>query len=104
LLELDRGTERGHRLAEKLAFYGRFGAMRLGSDALLFLFPSLERELRARRALEPVEGLIVATSYRDEYEDDPLGPVWLPVNTPMSDATRRLRLSDPAMRSGGEQL
>jgi hypothetical protein len=99
LLELDRGTERGHRLAEKLAFYGRFGAMRLGPDALLFLFPSFERELHARRALEPIEGLIVATSHRDANEDDPLGPVWLPVDIGVPDEARRHRLIDLRMDS-----
>lgn len=89
LLELDRGTERGQRLAEKLAYYRRFGAMRLGPEALLFLFPSFERELKAQRALEQVEGLIVATSHRDAYEADPLGPVWLPVEIHSSDKNRR---------------
>lgn len=98
LLELDRGTERGQRLAEKLAYYRHFGAMRLGPEALLFLFPSFDRELHARRSLQPVEGLIVATSYRDAYEDDPLGPVWLPVDIEVCDDARRRRLSDLGKR------
>lgn len=93
LLELDRGTERGQRLAEKLAYYRRFGAMRLGPEALLFLFPSLERELQARRSLEPVEGLTVATSHRSAYEVGPLGPVWLPVDFGASDDARRRPLN-----------
>jgi len=92
LLELDRGTERGHRLGDKLAHYRSFSAMRLGPQALLFLFPSFERELHARRSLEPIEDLIVATSYREAYEDDPLGPVWLPVDIEVSDDARRRRL------------
>ena len=98
LLELDRGTERGQRLAEKLVFYRRFGSMRLGPEVLLFLFPSLDRELHARRALESVEGLSVATSYREAYELDPLGPVWLPVEIDVSDDTRRRRVTELASR------
>jgi protein involved in plasmid replication-relaxation len=94
LFELDRGTERGQRLAEKLAYYRRFGAMRLGPEALLFLFPSFERELQARRSLEPIEGLIVATSHREAYEVDPLGPVWLPADMAPTDQARRLQLGD----------
>ena len=103
LLELDRGTERGQRLAAKLAHYRHFGAMRLGPEALLFLFPSFERELQARRSLDPVEGLTVATSYRNAYEVDPLGPAWLPVDISMSDDARRRRLSDLGKKPrGGE--
>ena len=94
LLELDRGTERGDRLAEKLAYYRRFAAMRLGPHALLFLFPSYERELHARRSLEPIEGLVVATSHHSVYDEDPLGPVWLSVDIGTSDAARRRRLTE----------
>jgi Replication-relaxation len=94
LLELDRGSERGDRLADKLAPYRRFAAMRLGPEALLFLFSSFERELHARRSLEPIEGLVVATSYRDAYESDPLADVWLPVTMGISEDARRCRLGD----------
>jgi hypothetical protein len=70
--------------------------MRLGPGALLFLFPTLDREMHARRTLEPVEGLSVATSYRETYEVDPLGPVWLPVDIDVSDDTRRRSFIDVA--------
>ncbi|MFN2490293.1 MAG: replication-relaxation family protein [Actinomycetota bacterium] len=92
LLELDRGTERGQRLAEKLAYYRSFGAMRLGPEALLFLFPSFERELYARRVLEPIGGLTVATTNRQAYEAQPLGDVWLPVEIQAADSNRRQEL------------
>jgi hypothetical protein len=78
--------------------------MRLGPEALLFLFPSFERELKARRALEPVEGLIVATSYWKAYEDDPLGPVWLSVDIWVSAGeTRRRRLIDLGKEAGRDK-
>jgi hypothetical protein len=92
LLELDRGTERGQRLAEKLAHYRRFGAMRLGPEALVFVFPSFERELYARRVLEPIEGLTLATTHRQAYEGEPLGAVWLPVEIQPADSNRRQEL------------
>jgi hypothetical protein len=47
LLEVDRGTERGDRLPEKLAYYRRFATMDLAPGALLFLFHSLERYTHA---------------------------------------------------------
>ena len=72
LLELDRGTERGDRLAEKLAFYRRFAAMRLGPHALLFMFPSYERELHARRSLEPSH----ASKQGGAVRCDPSGLEW----------------------------
>lgn len=91
LLELDRGTERGDRLAQKLPYYRRFARMQMGPDALLFLFPSLAREMRARRTLEPIEGIVVATSHRPAFNEDPLGAVWLPVNGPNGKRRRSLR-------------
>jgi hypothetical protein len=76
--------------------------MELGPRALLFLFHSFERELHARRALEPIEGLVIATSYTDAYEHDPLGPVWLPVSTgsPNARRPRRLKRSGEAAKHG----
>jgi hypothetical protein len=33
----------------------------------------------ARRKLDVPVGIVIATSYRELYEADPLGRVWLPV-------------------------
>lgn len=48
-------------------------------DALLFVFPSQNRERHARRALIGAGGLTVATTVRHPALRDPLGPVWLPL-------------------------
>jgi hypothetical protein len=48
-------------------------------DALLFVFPSQNRERQARRALIGAGGLTVATTVRHPALRDPLGPVWLPL-------------------------
>lgn len=88
LLELDRGTERGTRLPDKLDAYAWFARVTRGeTDAVLFLFPSQERELQARSHLVPLADLCVATSTRHLFYRDPLGPVWLPV-----DGDRRIPL------------
>jgi Replication-relaxation len=81
LLELDRGTERGPRLADKLQAYAWFGQVEPGAaDAVLFLFPTHEREVAARAGMSAVAELCVATSMRDLFYSDPLGPVWLPMS------------------------
>ena len=58
--------------------------------------------LARRRTLEPVEGLVVATTYRDTYESDPLGEVWLPVEMGASEDTRRRALMDFVGQTGQE--
>jgi hypothetical protein len=79
LLELDRGTERGPRLADKLEAYAWFARVEPdAADAVVFLFPTPEREVAARDRLSAVPDLCVATSTRELFYRDPLGPVWLP--------------------------
>lgn len=83
--ELDRGTERGNRLTNKLTAYEWFTRINPGTaDALLFLFPSPEREFHARAKLAPIGGLEIATSHQDLFYRAPIGRIWLPV-----DAERR---------------
>lgn len=79
LFELDRGTERGDRLESKLFSHAPVFRGDDAPDALLFLFPTAERERWARRKLDVPVGIVIATSYRELYEGDPLGRVWLPV-------------------------
>jgi len=96
LLELDRGTERGDRLRRKLLSYGRLGRRRDAPDAILFHFPSEERERRARQKLDIDIRLRIATSHRDLFEADPLGQVWLPLRF-----ERRIRLEELQARRDG---
>ncbi|MPZ15541.1 MAG: hypothetical protein GEU73_14165 [Chloroflexi bacterium] len=79
VLELDRGTERGDRLSHKLHQYQLIGGSDDSPDALIFLFPSLDREVNARRHLNVPTGMSVATSHPELFEGDPLGAIWLPV-------------------------
>lgn len=79
LFELDRGTERGDRLEGKVFSYAPVFRGDDAPDALLFLFPTKERERWARRKLELPVRIVIATSYAELYEGDPLGRVWLPV-------------------------
>ncbi len=89
-LELDRGTERGERLAEKLRAYEWLARINgRGGPVVAFVFPSVEREVHARQKLLPAAGLVVATTRRDAFAADPLGPVWL-----CGDENRRRRLID----------
>lgn len=87
-LELDRGTERGDRLAAKIKDYDgpviqrrRHNSFRniKTADVLLFLFPSESRELHARQHLSSFEHLCVATSHRAMHEGDALGDNWMVV-------------------------
>jgi hypothetical protein len=87
-LELDRGTQRGGRLAAKLNDYNRIAESKTYSgkdaasrypDVLLFLFPSENRELHARRHLFSYRSLCVATSHRQLHCRDPFGTNWAPV-------------------------
>jgi len=93
-LELDRGTERGDRLATKLYQYQLIAGNDDSPDALLFLFPSFDREVNARRSLDIPVGIQVATSHRELFEEDPLGEVWLSVDFAQADTNRRRRLMD----------
>lgn len=100
LLELDRGTERGTRLTERMRTYKHLAFLnelqartpeRPPLDVLLFLFPSSQRELSARRRLSAYKGLPVATSHRQTHHGDPLGNNWAPLG--FSDE-RRVPLSE----------
>ena len=99
ILELDRGTERGNRLAEKSQKYmwiAQCNRPRSATDrppevhVALYLFPSAQREQRARDRLVAWGGLPVATSHRALHERDPLGPNWSPIHK--SDPDERLGL------------
>jgi hypothetical protein len=99
ILELDRGTEGGNRLEEKSDGYSHIAYLndldrdaerRPSVDALLFLFPSAERERSARTHLVAYRGLPVATSHRAPHENDPLGANWTP--TDRSETEARLSL------------
>ena len=78
LLELDRGTENGTRLEEKLVAYQRISRFRDAPPLLLFVFQSELREAGARRHLHNA-GLRVATTTLNAVMADPLGKVWLPI-------------------------
>jgi hypothetical protein len=105
LLELDRGTERGNRLTDKLEDYkwvsnDKHHARRpedINSlpDVVLFMFPSENRERHARRHLYSFTNLCVATSHRKLHDRDPFGGNWAPAQwiEPIGDDVR-LRLID----------
>lgn len=99
-LELDRGTERGDRLATKLYQYQLIAGHDDSPDALLFLFPSFDREVNARRRLDVPIRMQVATSHSQLFQGDPLGEVWLPVDFAHADSNRRRRLMDLSDGSG----
>jgi hypothetical protein len=87
-LELDRGTMYRGRLEEKLERYVLVASGPDAPQAVLFCFPSADREQSAREVLRR-PGLEVATTTADRHGADPLGPVWRPVG-----ADRRVRLLD----------
>ncbi len=80
-LEIDRGTERGAMLTDKLESYAHVARMTVGPGVLLFHFPSANRELHARRKLHTVQNLVVATSHRELHKQDPLGSNWKPLDS-----------------------
>ena len=92
-LELDRGTESRDRLAEKIVRYLLIAAGPDAPGAVIFCFPSSEREQSARQVLAS-PGLRVATATLDRHLADPLGGVWRPLGV-----DRRLRLIDLARES-----
>ncbi len=87
-LEYDRGTENHDQLERKIDRYRLVARTASRPDALLFVFPSLTRERRARRALIGA-GFTVATTDRHHAMRDPLGTVWLPLHD-----DRRVRILD----------
>jgi hypothetical protein len=87
-LELDRGTMNRGRLEGKLERYVLVASGPDAPQAVLFCFPSPEREQSAREVLRR-PGLDIATTTLDRHRSDPLGPVWRPVG-----ADRRVRLLD----------
>lgn len=95
-LELDRGTENSSRLEEKLARYARVARFADAPQALLFVFPTDQRESQARRVLFNC-GMAVLTGTRGFAGQDPLSPFWLQMG-----GDRRIRIVDvgPAKRAG----
>lgn len=85
-LELDRGTEDGNRLDEKLIWYSRYDFDN-APHAILFCFHSGRRETSARRSLISCRRFTVATTTLERHMADPFGPNWLPLR-----AERRLSL------------
>ena len=95
LLELDGGTEIRSRLARKLDACADLAGTPESPDALVFCFPSSEREASARAILED-PGIVVATGVLQDHLRDPLGEVWLPLG-----ARRRRPLVDLARNGTG---
>ncbi len=87
-LEYDRGTESPGRVAAKLPAYHSAATLADASDVLLFCFPDPGREVAARTRLH-APGITLATTSWDRFEPDPLGEVWLSI-----DSQRRARLLD----------
>lgn len=75
-MELDRGTENGTRLEQKLTGYQRVSRFHDAPKLLLFVFHSERREAEARRHLHNA-GLTVATTTLSAAMADPLGEFWL---------------------------
>lgn len=112
LLELDRGTERGNRLADKLEDYkwvskhhASLAKKNSLPDVLLFLFPSKNRERHARRHLFSLSNLCVATSHKGLHEGDPFGSNWAPARWgKLNEDDARLPLIDlPSLSLGDEE-
>ena len=95
LLELDGGTEIRSRLARKLEACADLAGTPEAPDALVFCFPSSEREASARAILED-PGAVVATGVLTDHLHHPLGDVWLPLR-----ARRRRPLIDLARNGMG---
>jgi hypothetical protein len=87
LLEYDRGTESGTRLAEKLPGYRDLLSVAVAPTAVLFCFPTVGREVAARRALAEAPGT-TATAVLPPG-GNPAEAVWLPLAS-----SRRLRLAE----------
>jgi len=79
--ELDLGTETHRQLRAKASGYTEVALLDDAPRVLLFAFPTVRREIEARRELL-VPGITVATSALKEAMADPLGPVWQPLGQP----------------------
>ena len=91
ILEYDRGTETGERLARKLPGYRRLLSVSASPVALLFCFESTRREVAARRALaKGPPDLATAVVPRGA---SPAGRSWLPLG-----GSARLRLAELVQR------
>lgn len=77
-LELDGGTEIRSRLTGKLETFADLTGTPEAPDAVVFCFPSPEREASARKVLHD-PGIMVATAVLEEHLGKPLGEVWLPL-------------------------
>ena len=87
LLEYDRGTESGTRLAEKLPGYRDLLSVAVAPTAVLFCFPSAGREAAARRAL--VDGPPTLATAVLSPGVNPADTVWLTLTS-----SRRVRLAE----------
>jgi Replication-relaxation len=96
-LELDRGTESRDRLAEKLERYLLIASGPDAPKAVLFCFPSADREQSAREVFRRL-GIPVATTSAGRHLADPLGHVWHPVGE-----DQRRRLIDLASGRAGRE-
>lgn len=94
LLELDGGTEIRSRLARKLEACADLAGAPEAPDALVFCFPSSEREASARAIMDD-PGIVVATGVLQDHLRDPLGELWLPLGErrrrPLVDLVRNAR-------------
>ncbi|MEO7818271.1 MAG: replication-relaxation family protein [Actinomycetota bacterium] len=78
--ELDRGTESAGLLERKMLGYRRASIADHLPKLLLFCFASPRREQSARRILS-VGAITIATSTLPLHLEDPLAPIWLPLNS-----------------------
>lgn len=97
LLELDGGTEIRSRLTRKLEACADLAGTPEAPDAVIFCFPTPEREASARGVLHD-PGIPVATGVLHEHLRTPLGEVWL-----LLGERRRRSLIDLA-RTGRREL
>lgn len=85
-VELDGGTESGPRLTDKLYAYAEMAGMPDCPSALLFCFPTRERESSARKSLHDC-GIKIASAVLADHIADLHGDNWLPLG-----AARRVSL------------
>lgn len=78
--ELDRGTESGGLLERKMIGYRRATIINDVPKLLLFCFLSPRREQNTRRILS-AGSIAIATSTLPRHLEDPLSPIWLPLNS-----------------------
>jgi hypothetical protein len=100
LLEMDRATESPYRLKNKLPAYHMAAQVHNAPDALLFCFPTPRREVSARSALEPM-GMTIVTTYFDLHLGNPLGEIWLPLNSQNRLSLLRIPISSASTTTQG---